>query len=295
MVFSWKMVMDGAKIAKKYAVKYAPQILTGIGIGLMAGATVHAIATAPKAKAALDKIEDDPDLNHKQYILKKTRTLAAFYWPELLMTFGGAGLIIGGQHISLKRLGMATAIISTQREEIKDLKDKVAEKFGNKKLTEIEDEITKDKVSSILNSSEVYNTGKGTTLFCDAIGQRLFYHDLERIRQERDAANHDISEQQQHGHEAVMSLNDWYSDYLGLPPLDGRIDGKKMGPNIGKDMGWRNRLVQLRFTSILLPNDQTCMVLGYTDNGGPQWDMNISDDYGLNYEDDETDMRWRGQ
>ena len=298
MVFSWKTVLDGAKVVKKYAIRYAPQILTGVGIACMAGATVHAVHTAPIAKAHLTLIDDDPNLSHKDYILKKTRCYAEFYWPTLLMTFGGAGMIIGGQHISLKRLGMATAIIGSQREELKDLKDKIAEKYGNKELGKIQDEITQDKVKNEaerkhLDISTVYNTGKGTTL-CYDVYHGFFLSDLEYIRQMRDAFNNDIAEQMQHGHESVMSLNDWY-EYIGLEPLDGCVNGKKFGPDIGKDMGWRNRTMQLRFTAGLLDNDQTYMVVGFTESGAPKWDLDISDDYGQPYTDDETDTPWRGR
>lgn len=299
-MISWQLITQGYKVTKKMAIKYAPQILTGVGIFCMGAATVKAIKTAPKAKEAIDKIEADDSLTHKEYVKKKTLALMKFYWPEFLMTFGGAGLIIGGQHISIKRLGIATAIISSRNEEIKDLKDKIAEKYGDKELGKIQDSIAQDKAKKALNDiptdlSTVYNTGHGTTLFYDIIGKRSFLSDLEYIRKMRDQFNKEIAEQMQRGDEAVMSLNDWY-DYNGLPQLDGRAEnGKKVGPNIGKDLGWRNRLMELKFTSDMLSNGQTYFVMGFTDNGGPKWDLDITDDYGSRYSDDETDMPSRGR
>lgn len=300
MMMNFKTILDGAKVVGKWAVKHAPQLLTIAGVGAMAGATVHAVVESPKAKEELDAIENDPELTHKEYISAKAKTIFKHYWPTALLTIGGAGMIFGGHHINVKRLGVATALLSTRTEELKKLEQKVLEHDGEKTLEKYKDEITNEEVKreakkqGITDLSTVYNTGKGTTLCFDPIGKRFFLSDLEFIRQMRDEMNNDISEQMQKMKEAVMSLNDWYG-YIELPPLNGRVNGHKMGPDIGKDLGWRNRTMQLRFTSGMLENDQTYVVVGFTDNGAPKIDPNICDDYGSHYEDDETDMPWRGQ
>lgn len=298
-MIQWKMITEGAKVVKKVAIRYAPQILTGIGIGCMAGATVHAIKVSPKAKEELDEI-DNEELTHGEFFKKKAGTWIRYYWPEVLMVFGGAGLIIGGQHISLKRLSAATIALSMEREKVQKLTDKVAEKFGDKKLAEIQDEIAQDDVKrevvkqGITDFNTVYNTGRGHMLCFDPIGRRFFLSDLEYIRKMSMEFNKDIAEQMAKQYEAVMSLNDWY-DYIDIPPLDGKVDGKTVGPNIGKDMGWRNRLMKLKITSGMLENDQTYFVIGFTDGGMPTIDENIMDDYLMNSADDSTDMPWRGR
>ena len=52
----------GLRVVKKLAIRYAPQLLTGLGIGMMAGATIHAAKVAPKAKEEIDEINDDPTI-----------------------------------------------------------------------------------------------------------------------------------------------------------------------------------------------------------------------------------------
>lgn len=290
----WVPVAKGAKVVKKYGVRYAPQILTGLGIASMAGATVHAIKTAPKAKKAIDEIEADNSISHKEAAKKKTLTYAKFYWPELLMTFGGAGLIIGGQHISLGRLSTAVGLLGIEKDKVKKLTDKISEKYGDKELLKIQDDIARDNAQAHapLDTSTIYNTGFGTMLCYDPNTQRFFWSDLEKIRKARDELNHEMSRQMQRADEGVLSLNDWYRK-LNLPPIDGRFQGKRVGPNIGKDFGWRNRMIELQITAGVLPNDQTYFVIGFTPQGAPEMDADIEDDYGTSYEDDETDMPWR--
>lgn len=300
-MISLSTIKSGIRVVKKLAIHYAPQILTGVGIGMMAGATVHAAKVAPKAKEEIDEINNDPTIQRPG--VEKSLTYLKYFWLTMVLTGAGAGLIIGGQHVSLRRLSMATAALSMEKDKIKKLEDKIAEKFGEKKLLETKDEIIQDEVKQEVqkndgfNSAAVYNTGKGTMLCYDICGKRLFWSDLEYIRRMRDMFNNDITRQMQRGNMAVMSLNDWY-DYIELPQLDGKMDdsSKIFGPNFGKDYGWRNRTMELRITSGMLENDQTYFAIGFTEEGAPRLDENITDDYGCPFsEDDETDMKWRGR
>ena len=49
-MISFNTFVSGAKVIKKCCIRYAPQILTGLGIFSMGAATVCGIKTAPKAK-----------------------------------------------------------------------------------------------------------------------------------------------------------------------------------------------------------------------------------------------------
>lgn len=300
-MISINAIHTGLRVAKKMAIRYLPQLLTGGGICLMAAATAHAVKTSPEAAKEVEEINQDPTIQRP--VVEKTLVYAKHYWPTLLMTFGGAGMIIGGQHVSLKRFGLAMTALSMEKDKRQKLEEKIAEKFGPKKLLEAKDEILQDEVrkevsSKPFNLSAVYNTGRGTTLCYDPIGKRFYLSDLDYIRKMWGLFNMDIAEHMKRGNNAVMSLNDWY-DYIDLPKLDGRIgkEGKeRVGPNIGKDFGWRNRLMDLQFTAGALDNGQTYSVIGFTESGGPKADLDISDDYGSPYSgDDETDMPWRGR
>lgn len=288
------------KVSKKYVIKNAPKILTIVGVTAMAGATVHAIAVSPKAKAEVDEIEQDEDLTHKEYLKKKTLTYLRFYWPEFLLVFGGGACVFGAQHINAKRITAISAALATQTDKLEKLQNVIKNEDGEKKLEKYKDKIAQNDVEAHagnLDISTVYNTGKGNTLMFDPIGKRFFFSDLEFIKREAEDFSMEIARQMQHGEEAVQSLNDWY-EAIHLPYLDGKIEvgnhDIQVGPNIGKDLGWRNRMMRLQITSGMLENDQTYFVIGFKDGFEPKFDPNICDDYGSAYSgDDETDMPWR--
>lgn len=294
MKINLKTLKEGGEIILRFVVDKSPTILTTLGVLAMAAGTAKAIVEAPKAKEELEEVESDPELSHKDYILKKSRVILYHYWATAALTLGGAGIIFWGHKISLGRTAAALAAYQMSKDDLKKLEDKIVETDGEKKLNKMKNSILKDEVGAGPNDiSMVYNTGHGNTLFYDPIGRRFFISDIEFIRQQASVFNMELAKQIKISKKAVMSLNDWY-EFIDLEPLDGEIDGKKVCSNIGKDMGWRNRLVDLKFTSLLLSNNEHCTVMGYSKNGGPEWDMNIADDYYADeLEEDSTDMPWR--
>ena len=294
MKINLKTLKEGGEIILRFVVDKSPTILTTLGVLAMAAGTAKAIVEAPKAKEELEDVESDPELSHKDYILKKSRVILYHYWATAALTLGGAGIIFWGHKISLGRTAAALAAYQMSKDDLKKLEDKIVETDGEKKLNKYKDAITKDEVGTGPSDiSTVYNTGHGNTLFYDPIGRRFFISDIEYIRQQAAVFNMELAKQIKISKKAVMSLNDWY-DFIDLEELDGTIDGNKVCANIGKDMGWRNRLIDLKFTSILLSNNEHCTVMGYSKNGGPEWDMNISDDYYADdLEEDSSDMNWR--
>lgn len=288
------------KVSKKFVIKNAPKILTITGVTLMAGATVHAIVVSPKAKAEADKIEADPDISHKEYAKKKTLTYLRFYWPEFLMVFGGGACIFGAQHVNAKRIAAISTVLATQTDKLEKLENVIKTEDGEKQLQKYKDKAAQEDVKAHaqdLDMSTVYNTGKGNMLCFEPIGQRFFWSDIEYIKREAEEFAMEQARLMQHGEEAVQSLNEWY-EAINLKPLDGKINmGNRdipMGPNIGKDFGWRNRMMRLQITSGMLENDQTYFVIGFKDGFEPKLDPDICDSYGSTYSgDDETDMKWR--
>ena len=292
-----KTIVSGAKIVAKFAAKHAPTILTAFGVGCMAGGTVTAIVNAPKAKEQLDILNDDPELDHREYNRARFMTVLKYYWLTTLLTTGGAVMIFGGHHMNMRRIAGLTMLLGTRTEDLKKLEQAIVDTDGENKLRKYQDKaIQTDAENHAVGLGTVYNTGKGNTLCFDPIGKRFFLSDLDYITQQEQKFNADISHNMQRGMEAVMSLNNWY-EYIDLPPLDGNIEvGDRVvpfGPNIGKDLGWRNRGILLKKTAGMLSDGTTYIVIGYKHGYGPTWDLNIEDDYGTPY-DDETDMSWRG-
>ena len=279
MAFSPKMIRDGFKIVSKTISKNSPTILTAIGVGLMGGGTLKAIIEAPKAKDELDELENRGDISHKEYIKEKVKIIGYHYGPVAIMEVTGALSIFKGLNIVKSNLALALTALGMKSDEIKDLESKIIELDGEKHLEKIKDDIAKDKVlASPFNNDAIINTGHGNMLMYDIIGKRFFLSDIEYIRQRRDVFNDDMAEQKMQGKIAARSLNQWYEE-IGLPPLDGKDNNDyRMAPPIGEELGWENRIVILKFTSMLLPENQTCTVLGYERSGEPTWDFSPEDD-----------------
>jgi len=298
MKFNLKTISAFGKTVLKYAEKNSPTILTIVGACMAVGATVKAIIEAPKASDEIEELDQDEEVSHKEYNKSKAKIIFKHYWLVTLMEVGGIGLIFWGHKISLGRTAAAIAAYQMSKDDLKKLENKIAEMDGGKHLDQLKHEVLKDEVSKDGQNEEMYyNTGHGTMKFYDPIGKRFFYSDIEHIRKMTAKLNFELADQMKYGKYAVASLNDW-CDMIGLERLDGTIDGRKVGPNVGKDLGWRNRLIELKFESMLLPNDEHCTVVGFTDAGGPKWDLDIGDDYGcyddMCGDDDSTDMKWRG-
>lgn len=298
MKFNLKAIGEFGKTVLKFAEKHSPTIFTVVGVGLMIGATVKAIVEAPEAKDEIDELED-AEVSHQEYNKTKFKIIAKHYWPVVLMSVGGAGMIFWGHKVSLGRTAAAIAAYQMSKDDLKKLEEKITEVDGEKHLDQLKHDILKDEVGAgPAEGAMVYNTGHGMTLFYDPIGKRFFHSDIEHIRKMTAKLNFELAEQMKYGKCSVASLNDW-CDMIGLERLDGAINGRKIGPNVGKDLGWRNRLIDLKFDSMLLPNDTHCTVVGFTESGGPKWDLDISDDYGCyedlsSIDDDSTDSKWRG-
>lgn len=284
---NFSKIKNGMRIISKFASQHSPTILTVIGVGLMIGGVAITIVEAPKAKSDLDILEEDDELTHKEYVKEKARVIAQHYWKTATMTLGGAGIIFWGHKISLGRTAAALAAYQMSKDDLEKLKDKIVETDGEKHLNKLEEAITKDEVKrNPFNSATVINTGHGNTLFYDPIGRDYFLSDLEFIRQMRDEANLDMAKTQRSCRKASLSYDGW-REYIGLPALDGIVDGKKLGPAIGKDLGWLNRNIELKITCTMLPDDTVCHIMGFTKYGGPEWYANIGDEDRAEYEGDD--------
>ena len=300
MKLDFKKLQVLGKNVLQIAKHHSPTIFTIAGVALMGAAIVTTISTAPKAQDEIDILNKDEEVSHKEYNKAKARIIVRHYWPIAAMGFGGAGMIFWGHKISLGRTASAIAAYQMSKDNLKKLEDKIIDMDGEKHLKLAKEDILKDEVGEgPKNKEPIFHTGHGTDLCYDAIGKRFFYSDIEHIRQMTGKLNFDLAEQMKYGNYSVASFNDW-CDWIGLEPLDGRIQNgsnrmRSVAPNIGKDLGWRNRLVELEFTSMLLPNDEHCLVVGFTEDGAPKWDLDISDDHGCpDCESSDEVERWRG-
>lgn len=262
-----QLFKTGAKVFGKAAIKNAPTILTALGCGGIFTAVGMAIAATPKAMEDIHDVESD-ELHAAAEIVKqnptegqviakikpdiKARALVyvKHYWPTALVCVSTAGCFIAANSINLKRNAALVAAYQLATMNLKDLKEKIVETDGEKKLTKYNDSIAKDKMNAApISENQVVLTNAGENLCLDAVSGRYFKSDIENIRRAVAEINKRLY------NEGSIPLNEFY-DELGLDHID-----------IGYKLGWRfnstDDLVDITYSSLIASNGQPCLVMQY--------------------------------
>lgn len=290
----------------KYLIKAAPTIGVIFGVGLMGGATVKTGMETPDMKAELEALNEEEGLTHNEYLKKKFWIIARHLGLPTAMALAGAGMIFGGYKIKYTQAAIATAALATQSDEMKKLEDKVIEKYGPKEYKKMRTEMAKDDISRHpINYATIINTGHGNTLCYDPIVHDYYWSDLDFIRKIERVVNDEMRETRKWGTKKSTLTYDQWREYLDLPTCDSTIENNRIreisNVDIGKDLGWFNRYVEIEITVGRLSDDTIYHIIGFTDAGKPKWHLNLGDSNGedvthqdYNYDDDETDTPWRG-
>lgn len=224
-------VRAGAKVGGRWVVKHLPTILTTIGSAGVITAIVMTAKKAPAAKAELDEIKEEWDeteekekQNKADYIFKLVRVGVKHYWMVALVVGGSISCFWFANHVNLKRLSAALTAAAISRENLKELENKIVEMDGEKKLTKLKDEISKDKVEkSDLDLDNIW--GVGEHLCYDSIGKHYFMSDIDKIKKAERMVKEDLREQLRRGDNyAFVPLSDflnWCGDNSGFGDLLG--------------------------------------------------------------------------
>lgn len=168
-------------VAKKASIKYAPEILTGLGITGLLTAIGLAVKVTPKALTLIDeaKKEKGEDLTK----LETVKTVWKCYIPVAGAAVVSSACIIFASKESRRRNAALAAAYSLSESAITEYKDKVIETVGEKKEQDIQDAIAKDEIDkNPVVLKEVIETGDGKTLCYDPFGGRYFRSDIDFIK-----------------------------------------------------------------------------------------------------------------
>lgn len=244
-----------AKSLGSFLRKNGSKILIGLGIGGFATATVFAVKATPKALELKKEAEKE-----KGAPLTAGETVKACwkcYIPTVCLTVASAGcVLVAHKNDAKKNAALATAY-SLSENALREYQQKVVETIGEKKETEIRDEIAKDKVAQHpVSTSEVFITKKGQTLFFEPISARYFHSDPEAVRRAINDLNREMIG------DMYVSVNDLYQA-LGLTPT-----------SIGDDLGWNvnKALIDISFSGAMAENETPCLAISY--RNPPIYDYN---------------------
>jgi len=191
MKINWKAIPEALKIAGKFGEKHLPEILTGLGVAGFVGTAILAAKQAPKAQTAIKKAElekaerENPgeiELPKVKLTLWETiKAVAGYYVAPVALGGASTFCIFKAQDMRLKDITSLSMALYGSRKELKDLQDKIIEKDGKEKLKEYEKEIHEPEIQRFMSDygdTNIYNTGKGTTIFFDPTIGMAFYCNL---------------------------------------------------------------------------------------------------------------------
>lgn len=252
------------KNVENFTRKHKPELLVGIGIAGLTIAGIGAVLVTPKAMKAVDeeiekKNDDiwaeaiDEGVEKPEYIEKlKPVDVAKVTWKlyfPYVVTYGvSVACIVCSSRENMKRNAALAAAYTFSESALKEYKEKVVEKFGEKKEESVRDSISKDKIDNCpVQQTQVLVTGFGDTLCFEPVTSRYFTSSIEKINRAVNDLNKEMIS------DMYVSLNEFFNA-IGVPNADA-----------GDILGWHidRGLIDLHFSSHLTQDDKPCIVLDY--------------------------------
>ncbi len=256
----------------RYMSKKAPELLTGVGIGLGVCTVGLAVKATPKAlmlaeekkrqinKDILEeaKTNGQPICEHIDTLkpLDLVKTTWKCYIPAAVTGVASVVCLVGASSTNARRNAALAAAYTISESALKDYKEKVVEVVGEKKEKDIRDAVAKSKIEKDpVENKEIYLTDKGETRCYDVLSGRYFKSDIDALNKAVNELNRRMINQN------YISLNEFYYE-IGL-------DGNK----IGNDIGWRidNGLIELDFSAQLSNDGVPCLVMDFIE--APKYDF----------------------
>lgn len=175
-----------------------PSILSGMAIAGLAAAVWTTFKATPDINSAVngakwekaDKLneskEADETLSADDVTLNAWETfkaVAPYVWKPAACAAFSAGCVVAANVLNVQRLTMLAGAYKLSEKKLREYEDKAKELLGEKKATELHDEVVKGMTPDVpTDESAVIPTGKGTQLCYDSISGRYFYSSVEAIR-----------------------------------------------------------------------------------------------------------------
>lgn len=202
-------------ILGKFGKEHLPEILTIAGLIGVTGSIISIAGAVKRSEEEIQEaeIEANDGVPEDEYVEMPTKEKIKLCWkyyiPGGLMYIGSVALILAGQKVSLARLAAVTGLLKLRSKDLEDLKNKIVEKDGKKKLNEYQTAVEQERVCIGPNTS-IYNTGHGGTIFYEPMTGTLFYSDIWHVQR---AIIHMIEAVRS---ENYYALSDFYND-LDMP------------------------------------------------------------------------------
>lgn len=168
---------------------HGPLILTGASIGLGFVSTAMAVNVTPKACDIYNQIMSCEELDDKEKKVEVVKNVVPLYLPAAIIGMASAGASIASWSIQHNRLmtayeqlaGTAAACLLA-KEELKDYKDAIVDKFGEEVKEEIDKEVYERESEKRHGYEEIIISNDGPEeIMQDSISGQYFKNTRENI------------------------------------------------------------------------------------------------------------------
>lgn len=226
---------------KKFTITNSPAIMSGIAIVGVAGSIF--LASKAGYESAQRLSSEDPHMSGAE----KFELTWRFYIPTATVGAFTVGAIVGSTYISNRRLAALAVAYSLADKGFAEYKDKVVERIGAKKETDIRDAVAADRVGRNPTGDQAILQGTGgNVLFYDSYGGRYFYSDVETIRRAENRTNQNVI------NNMYASVADFY-DEINLHRT-----------RWCESVGWNtDNLLEVTFSTTMADDGRPCIVIDF--------------------------------
>lgn len=189
---------DWSKIfprAKQAVIEHGPQILTGVGLSAMIGAGIIAVKNTPAAYEAINEKKEEDGVS-KLPLIDIIKIGWKYYIVPTGMAIAGSTCIISAIKVSSDRADAFAALAASQAVRLKDTRDVVREKFGEKKANEVDEEVSRKEIErdGLPDIRQIEETGHGDQIVWWPNFGRWFKCDIGWIRRVVNEINKEIED-----------------------------------------------------------------------------------------------------
>lgn len=168
---------------------HGPLILTGASIGMGFVSTAMAVTVTPQACDIYNQIMACEELDEKEKKIEVAKNVVPLYLPAAIVGLAGAGASLASWSIQHHRLmtayeqlaGTAAACLLA-KEQLKDYKDEISEKFGQKVESEIEKDVLEKEAERRKDHEEIIISNDGPEeIMQDSISGQYFKNTRDNI------------------------------------------------------------------------------------------------------------------
>lgn len=251
-------------------------ILTGVGVAgtlatayLTGRATFKAAEIIARENNALELAVEDATMDsHDLAILEKlggntkltkfdqVKLVWPHYIPPAVVVVVTITSVVAANRISSKKIAALVVASGISDRALTEYKAKVIEKFGERKETDIRDEIAQEQVNRTPgNSREIVLAGTGEVLCFDTLTGRYFQSTVEEIKRAENRVNYELI----HFNSASLSM---FYEEVGLPATD-----------YTDSVGWNlNNKMEVIFTTTMSQDNRPCLAVSFSQNPTPNYD-----------------------